>query len=151
LSADGRFALSGGFGNVFMLWDVTSGNCLRTFEGHGRFVDSVCLSADGRYALSLCTSADIMGNVETTLGLWFLDWELEERDPADWDEGARPYLEIFLTLHTPYTSDGFTRRGKPVWSETDFQQLLHTLGCAGYGWLRPEGVRRKLEEMARER
>ena len=24
------------------------------------------------------------------------------------------------------------------------------LGCAGYGWLRPEGVRRKLEEMAAE-
>jgi hypothetical protein len=39
----------------------------------------------------------------------------------------------------------------PTWSEEDFQRLLHTLGCAGYGWLRPEGVRRKLEEMALER
>ena len=27
-------------------------------------------------------------------------------------------------------------------------QLLFTLGCAGYGWLRPEGVRRELDKMA---
>jgi hypothetical protein len=40
-----------------------------------------------------------------------------------------------------------TRRGKPIWTDDDFKQLLHTLACAGYGWLRPEGVRKKLEEM----
>ena len=27
------------------------------------------------------------------------------------------------------------------------QRLLRELGLRGYGWLRPEGVRRKLEEM----
>jgi hypothetical protein len=113
----------------------------------------------------------------------------EDRQPADWDPGAQPYLETFLTTHTPYqgalptddeltqvltrraltrrgkpTCEGgltddeltqalirraLTRRGKPTWSEEDFQQLLlYTLGCAGYGWLRPEGVRRELERMA---
>jgi hypothetical protein len=68
----------------------------------------------------------------------------------------------FLTQHTPYATDlptegtpsaeqiqlALTRRGKPSWVEDDFQQLLHTLGCAGYGWLRPEGVKRELEKMA---
>ena len=40
-----------------------------------------------------------------------------------------------------------TRRGQPVWTEEDFQGLLYTLGCAGFGWLRPEGVRKELERM----
>ena len=43
-----------------------------------------------------------------------------------------------------------TRRGRPRWGEADFQRLLDTLGCAGYGWLRAEGVRRELEKMAAE-
>ena len=38
-----------------------------------------------------------------------------------------------------------------AWTEDDFQRLLYTLGCAGYGWLRPEGVRRELERMAAEK
>jgi hypothetical protein len=41
-----------------------------------------------------------------------------------------------------------TRRGKPRWTEEHFAQLLATLGHAGFGWLHPEGVRRKLEKMA---
>jgi hypothetical protein len=93
-----------------------------------------------------------------------LDWELGANQPTDWDEGARPHLEAFLALHTPYAAlEAFlalhtggapegvelvlalSRRGKPTWAEEDFKHLLYTLGCAGYGWLRPEGVRRELE------
>jgi hypothetical protein len=114
----------------------------------------VCWSADGRFALS--------GSSGNTIKLWNLDWELEERLPADWDEGARPYLENFLVLHTPYaaalptdrepteeeTTLALTRSGIPTWTEEDFQNLLYTLGCAGYGWLRPEGIKQQLEAMA---
>ena len=96
-------------------------------------------------------------------GSWIGSWKI--RPAADWDEGARPYLQNFLTLHTPYAGElpqgrspteeeialALTRRGKPAWNEDDFQQLLHTLGCAGFGWLRPEGVRHELEKMAHER
>jgi WD40 repeat protein len=154
LSADGHYALSGSKDKTLKLWEVASGRCLRTFEGHTDNVSSVCLSADGRYALSGCH--------DKTLKLWALDWELEDQAPADWDAGARPYLETFLTLHTPYAATlpadrqpseeevtlALTRRGKPTWTKEDFSQLLYTLGCAGYGWLRPEGVRRELEKMA---
>ena len=42
-----------------------------------------------------------------------------------------------------------TRRGKPTWSEEDFQGLIRQLQYAGYGWLRPEGVRVRLLRMAR--
>ena len=152
VSPDGRYVLSGSSDATLKLWEFASGLCLRTFEGHASAVKSVCLSPDGRYALS---GADDMR-------LWTLDWELEDNQPADWEEGARPHLENFLTLHTPRAVSlprdrqptkgeitlALTRRGKPTWTEEDFQQLLYTLDCAGYGWLRPEGVRRELEKMA---
>jgi hypothetical protein len=41
-----------------------------------------------------------------------------------------------------------TRCGKPTWTDQDFQLLVERLSRAGYGWLRPEGVRRELEKMA---
>ena len=153
-SADGKYALSGSRDKTLKLWEVATGGCLRTFEGHEGWVYSVSLSADGKYALS--------GSGDKTLKLWMLDWELEDRQAADWDEGAREYLHIFSIQHTPYAYSlpenrrpsreevtmALTRQGKPTWSEGDFQQLLHTLGCVGYGWLRPEGVRRELERMS---
>jgi WD domain, G-beta repeat len=155
LSADGRYALSGSRDGTIKLWEVDSGRCSRTLTLENT-ATSVCLSADGRYALS--------GSLKT-LKLWGLDWELEDKQPADWAEGARPHLETFLTLHTPYAGAlpqdrspteeeitlALTRCGAPAWTEEDFQGLLYTVGCAGYGWLRPEGVRRELEEMARGR
>jgi hypothetical protein len=111
------------------------------------------LSADGRFVVSTSDFA--------TCKVWILDWELEDQPPAYWDEGARPYLEIFLNQQTPYAATlpkdreptqeeinlTLTRRGIPTWTKQDFQNLLYTLGCAGYGWLRPEGVRQQLEAM----
>jgi len=138
-SPDGRFAISGSSDNTLRLWEVPSGTCLRTFEGHANGVSSVSWSPDGRFALS--------GSSDRTLRRWELDWEFELNQPADWDKGARPWLAAFLTIHTPY-ANGLARRGKPTWTEDDFCRLLDKLGCAGFGWLRPEGVRRELEKMA---
>ena len=153
LSADRRHALSGSYDHTLKLWDLSSGICLRTFEGHTLSLTSVFLSADGCHALS--------GSQDFTLKLWRLDWELEDKQPADWDEAARPYLEVFLTQQMPYAGIlatdhtptdeevtlALTRRGRPSWDDAEFERLLDTLGCAGYGWLRPEGVRRELEKM----
>jgi WD40 repeat protein len=142
LSADGRWALSGSRDMTLRWWEVSSGKCLRTFEGHTADVGSVALSADGRWALS--------GSDDTTLRLWELDWDCEFPKQEDWDEGARPYAEIFLTLHYPVGEDGLSRVGKPNWTEEDFQSLLTELQYRGYGWLRPEGVRKQLEKMTAE-
>jgi hypothetical protein len=145
--------LSGSDDTTFKLWDVATGRCLHT-QAFEYAVTAVHLSTTGQYALCGCKDGSVSA--------WFLDWELEENEPADWDEGARPYLEVFLRTHRPYgaalprdrqptdeeITHALTRRGRPEWSEEDFQGFLYTLGCAGYGWLRPEGVRRELEKMA---
>ena len=147
LSADNHWALSGSEDETLRLWEVSTGRCVRTFEGHKGDLNSVCLSADGRWALT--------GSKNHTLCLWELDWQYEFPGWADWDEGARPYLENFLTMHTPYSKVGWFRRrcspkrqGSPSWNEEDLQQLIATLQDTGYGWLRPEGVRNRLKEMA---
>jgi WD40 repeat protein/serine/threonine protein kinase len=183
LSLDGRFALSGGMDRTLKVWDTSNGQCLRTCYGHLDAVTAVTWSADGRYALS--------GSADRTVKLWILDWELVDPQPADWDEGARPYVEAFLTEHTPALlaaghekheihekgrrgnmartvkeivntplsrlfkstpteaeiAKALTHRGKPRCTERDFQDLLYLLGCAGYGWLRPEGVRSKVKQI----
>ncbi len=72
---------------------------------------------------------------------------------------ARGLILMFFSVpasHTPQCYRKTTSRrkkgdlyrgGRPRWSEDDFKGLLHSLGCAGYGWLQPEGVRRELERM----
>src|SRR5579884_4054972 len=126
---------------------------LRIFQCQGA-VSAVAWSADGRFFFS--------GERTGALRLWELDWDLQVRSETDWDEGARPYLETFLALHVPYAAklrrprrrygrvekisewdlqQALTRRGKPAWTEQDFDALIQQLQCAGYGWLRPEGVR----------
>lgn len=144
LSGDGRFAFSGSADRTVRLWEVATGRCLHTFDGHDDRVLSVCLSRDGRFLLS--------GSADRTLRLWELDWDLQIREPTDWDEGARAYLEQFLTAHCPGRLVNWLKKlvGVPSWSKKDFKRLLSTLGCAGYGWLRPNGVHHELEQMAVE-
>jgi WD40 repeat protein/serine/threonine protein kinase len=161
LSADGQFALSGSSDKTLRLWDTSDGRCLHQFAGHGLGVYAVALSGDGGFALS--------GGGDNALRRWIIDWAVEDRSPADWNDGARPYLLNFLAAHQCHkdgiaqslnrnflaahqrVKDGIGQSlnpgGKPVVKEGDFQQLLSALGCAGYGWLRPEGVKQEMERV----
>jgi WD40 repeat protein len=143
ISPDGRFGLSGGHDRTLRLWDLRTGECLRILRGHEDWVSFVGFSPDGRFALS--------GSHDKTLRIWEFDWGYDFPVEVDWGEGALPYLEIFLTLHTPCNADNTARQGKPVWTEEDFAQLLHELSLRGYGWLKPEGVRKKLDTLAAAR
>jgi len=64
LSADGSYAISGSYDSTLKLWDVNTGQCLRTFKGHSGYVKSVSLSADGEHAIS--------GGFDKTVKLWSL-------------------------------------------------------------------------------
>ena len=153
LTTDGRMALLGG--QTAQLWDVRGGRCLYTL-GAGRpgvGVSSVSLSTDLRHA--------VCGLTDGAIEVWFLDWELEERVPEDWDERARPFMKLFLRAYQPRlgapphdrepsgeeTTGLLTRAGQPMFGEPDIQRLLYSLGCAGYGWIRPEGIREELQRM----
>jgi len=64
ISPDGKTALSASEDGTMRLWDLASGETLRTFTGHNAAVKSVDMSPDGKTALS--ASAD------ETLRLWDL-------------------------------------------------------------------------------
>jgi WD40 repeat protein/serine/threonine protein kinase/pSer/pThr/pTyr-binding forkhead associated (FHA) protein len=160
-SPDGRFAASGSGDCTVKLWNPTTGDCVQTLTGHLDAVQSVAFSPDSCFAAS--------GSDDRTIKLWLLDWELgdpakeELRSPADWDEGASPYLDIFLTLHTSpraplpdlrepsseAITQALTPYGAPTWGEADFSQLLRMLQQVGYGWLSPEQVREQLVSRTR--
>jgi predicted Zn finger-like uncharacterized protein len=135
LSPSGRHVISSSADNVVLLWDLPTGNCLSKFEGE-YIVESVGFSQDGRFALIF--SSDTRA--------WELVLDYEFPEPTEWNEGAKPYLDHFLSLH----STGKNCLGKweiPIWNDEDFKKLIMDLQYRGYGWLRPEGVRKKLEEM----
>jgi WD40 repeat protein/serine/threonine protein kinase len=143
ITPDGRFAIAGILDKTLYVWDLNTGAIQCTLEGHKNPVKAFTFTPDGRQVLSL--------GEDKTLIVWAIDWDYEFPDPVDWDEGALPYLEIFLDQNTPLRPDRSSRQSKPLWSDTDFQELLTELGYRGFGWLRAEGVRRKLEEMAKKR
>ena len=61
-SPDGRRLASGSSDETVRLWDVETGSCVRTLEGHGGTVFSVCFSPDGRLVAS--------GSDDRTVRLW---------------------------------------------------------------------------------
>jgi WD40 repeat protein len=152
-SKDGHYALSGSRDRTIKLWDIERGFCIHTFK-HRSIVQSVALSADGSYVLA--------GYQCGTLKLWFLDWELADKEPVAWDEAAESFLESFYHQHIPNqgtlpedrdpTPREIDLALKPhdntlsSWTEADFKDLLYTLGCSGYGWLKPKGIKERLNE-----
>jgi WD40 repeat protein len=126
MTADGRFAVSGHYWSHTTVWDLRSRRPVRVLDGHEQGVSCLALTPDGRFVLTAKNGA---------MRLWELDWELEARKAADWDDGAAPYLDIFL------------RRHGPQWTDDDLDALMRRLEDVGHGRLRVDGVRARLDSM----
>jgi formylglycine-generating enzyme required for sulfatase activity/tetratricopeptide (TPR) repeat protein len=133
---DGRFALSAGQDGRLMVWDASTGERAWTLEGQAQGLGSVCASPDARYAVTAG---------ENGVRVWELDWDFSFPEPADWHEDARPHLESFLSRHGWAGAPG----PRPPLEEAQVERLVEDLARRGFGWLRPQGVRRELERMSR--
>jgi hypothetical protein len=156
LTVDGRFAASSSWDKTVKLWNLADGSCMKTLE-HSDWVTSIDITPDGRYLVA--------SSYEGTR-VWELVWRLEPRDVAEWDEGARPYLEILMNANAAWDGKLSTpvdmteeeirntlRRQGPSWiawhapsKKEDWYRVWHlnwdideTLGHAGYGWLSEAG------------
>ena len=129
------------------IWAVESGKCIYTFHITPTFITKINYNAVGSdltpgssnsIVETICFNADgrkIIATSKNETHILDLDFDLEFPGWHDWRDGAQPYLDIFLTLH-------------PRWTDKDFNNILiPDLQNRGYGWLRPDGVRVKLEEM----
>jgi WD40 repeat protein len=64
VTPDGRHVISGSDDNTLRVWDLETGQELRTLEGHTDTVSAVALTYDGRRAVS--------GSWDNTLRVWDL-------------------------------------------------------------------------------
>jgi hypothetical protein len=60
ITPDGRVMIAGGWDGVVRLYDVQSGQCLNTLNGHSRPVLAVDLTPDGRFAVSVCRDETVL-------------------------------------------------------------------------------------------
>ena len=63
-SQDGKYALTGNYDNTLKLWNLYTGKCIRTLNGHTGFVYRACISPDGKLAIS--------GSADDSIKLWIL-------------------------------------------------------------------------------
>ena len=131
---DARWALVGEESGRVGLWDLRGRRLVRALDPHAAGVVGVGVDRSGRQVLS--------GAADGGLRLSYLDWQPRVRPFAEWDEAARPHLEMFLSRHRR----GLDGAGEAVWREEEVRELLVDLGHRGLGWLRPDGVRARLEE-----
>lgn len=78
---------------------------------------------------------DICVYEDESYHIFRIDWEYQFPGFTDWDEGAQLYLNTFLARY-------------PHWEQEEFDGLIQELQDRGYGYIRPEGVRKKLLELA---
>ncbi|GAK57019.1 serine/threonine protein kinase with WD40 repeats [Candidatus Vecturithrix granuli] len=75
ISPDGQFALDGNQNALMRVWDMKSGQVLRTLKAHDESVTSIAFTPNGRFAIS--------GSEDTNLCLW----DLEKNQPVWMFEG----------------------------------------------------------------
>jgi WD40 repeat protein len=97
LSADGRLAVSASNDMTLKLWDLETGQELRTLQGHSGRVNGVALSKDGRLAVS--------ASDDDTLKVWDLETGQELRTlqgHSNWVKGVALSADGRLAVSASY-------------------------------------------------
>ncbi len=123
------------------LWHINSSKPVYVFKGIGTTFSMGIFNQD-QY---------LIAPREDQYCIWQLDWEHEFPELADWDDQAKGYLEVFLGQMGGKDSWRELSKSDPAKPKKYFSSLMEQLCLRGFGWLREEGVRKKLEEMAAER
>ncbi|MBP8646163.1 MAG: protein kinase [Syntrophobacteraceae bacterium] len=100
LSHDGRI-VAGSVDNRICVWDIGTGELLRTFEGHSEPPDYIRMSRDSGVIVS--------AGRDGSLRRWILDWEIEEGEPAPGEDrlfSSQPHGAFTDTVSMP-SRNGF--------------------------------------------
>jgi len=129
-SQDGKFIISSSKNGQICIWDLNTQQRIVILNSNLPIHKPIVVSPNNQSVLA--------GGDDNDFISWYLDWEYEFPGWSDWNEGARPYLDIFLSRY-------------PDWKKKDFEQeLLPELQLRGYGWLRTTGVKEKLRKLTVE-
>lgn len=158
VSADGRFAVTGGWDATVRYWDLATGRCLRLMTGHTHPVLGVDLTADGRFAFSAGMDEAVrVWDVTTGHCVHVLEGHTGLKRVRVSEDGTRAVSlggdgrlgvwEIDWDLAVPEPAD-WDARAQPYLDQhhdsESFEELLVRLRRAGLGGLRPESVHQRL-------
>lgn len=109
------------------LWDVASGQCVRTFQGRQMFVWSTCLGADDRYALS--AGGSIRPGQDNNIKLWELATGRCMRTFEGHEYGVR---SVSLTADSCHVLSGSQDKTLKLWEVASGRCLRTFKGHAGF-------------------
>ena len=81
VTPDGKLVVSASDDKTLKVWDLESGQALRTLEGHSEWVDGVAVRQDGKLAVS--------ASWDKTLRVWDLE---SDRRCARWKDTPVPSM-----------------------------------------------------------
>jgi WD40 repeat protein/serine/threonine protein kinase len=125
---DGRFGFSGGRGRIIRMWDLSTRQCIYSFDGHRSHVTGIACSPDARWILSVGEDGEVRS--------WELVWDYEFPGWADKAEN----LELIITT----LLDSYGAKEEVEKSQEHLCHLLLDLRCIGFGWVRAEAIREAL-------
>jgi WD40 repeat protein len=123
----GRQALSAGYDHTLRLWDLATGETVRTFSGHANRVTTVAITPNGRYALS--------GSADGTLRLWDLESGLWAGQAVCTCTGHKDWVrEVALTPDGRYALSAADDHALYLWDLATGRSIRGLLGHTRPVW-----------------